>query len=118
MSPEKFKSDVQTAYKRAIANRNSWTHHNDQSHRIFDGIVVFGREAGIDLIQTVIGSILHEAVHAAEAKQTALTLRPGKTGKAAIAGMVETLQETTGLLVSETNGVITIALAKDEPDLY
>ena len=54
MSPEKFKSDVQTAYKRAIANRNSWTHHNDQSHRIFDGIVVFGREAGIDLIQTVI----------------------------------------------------------------
>ena len=117
MTPEKFKSDVQTAYKKAIANRNSWTHH-DEHNRIFDGITVFGREAGVDLIQSVIGSIAREAVQAAEAKRNALTLRPGKVGKAALTGMVETLREMTGLPVSEGNGVITIAWAKDEPDLY
>ncbi|MFF8799864.1 MULTISPECIES: hypothetical protein [unclassified Methylobacterium] len=118
MTPEKFKNDVQIAYKKAISKTNSWTHHDDHTHRIFDGVTVFGREAGIDLVQTVIGSILQEAVHAAEAKKRSMTLRPGRIGKAALAGMVETLRAMTGLPVSEGNGVITIAWAKDEPDLY
>ncbi len=118
MSPEKFKTDVQNAYRKAISETNSWTHYEDHTRRIFDGILVFGRESGVDLVQTVIGSILQEAVHAAEAKKHSMTLRPGKVGKAALAGMVDTLREMTGLPVREDNGVLTIAWAKDEPSLY
>lgn len=118
MSPEKFKSDVQTAYKKAISETHSWPHHDDHTHRIFDGVTVFGREAGVDLVQTVIGSILQEAVHAAEAKKASMTLRPGRIGKAALAAMVDALREVTGLPVTEGNGVITIAWAKEEPSLY
>lgn len=118
MTPEKFKSDVQTAYKKAISETNSQTFYDDHTHRIFDGIPVFGRESGVDLVQTVIGSILQEAVHAAEAKKRSMTLRPGRIGKGALAGIVDTLREMTGLPVTEGNGVITIAWAKDEPSLY
>ncbi|MBA9068168.1 hypothetical protein FHR71_001909 [Methylobacterium sp. RAS18] len=118
MSPEKFKSEVQAAYSKAIGNTNSWRSYTEQSHRIFDGVTVFGREAGIDLVETSIGAILQEAVHAAEAKRTSLSLRPGKVGKAAFAGMVEALGKMTGLPVSEGSGVITLAWAKDEPQLY
>lgn len=109
MSPEKFKTEVQTAYERARANTNSQTQYDDHTHWIFEGITVFGREAGVDLVQTIFGSILKEAIHAAEAKKPAMTLRPGKIGKAALAGIVETLREMTGLPVTEGNGVITIA---------
>ena len=118
MTPEKFKSDVQAAYRKAIAERNSWTHHDGHAHRILEDVPVFGREAGVDLVETVIGSILQEAVRCAEAKKTSVTLRPGRTGKAALAGMVETLRAMTGLPVTEGNGTITIAWAKDEPELY
>lgn len=109
MSPEKFKPEVQAAYSKAIANTNSWRSYTEQSHRIFDGVTVFGREAGVDLVETSIGAILQEAVHAAEAKRTSLSLRPGKVGKAAFAGMVEALGKMTGLPVSVGSGVITLA---------
>jgi len=116
MSPAKFKSEVQTAYSRAIGSTNSWQHYTDQTYQLFDGITVFGRDAGVDLIQTLIGSILREAVEAAEAKKTSIQLRPGKTGTAALAGMVETLHELSGLPVTESNGVITLAWVKEEPE--
>ncbi|MGY2049085.1 hypothetical protein [Methylobacterium sp. JK268] len=118
MNPEKFKSDVQAAYKEAIAKTNSQTQYDDHTHRIFEGITVFGRDAGVDLVQTVIGSILQEAIHAAEAKKPSMTLRLGRVGKAALDGIVDTLREMTGVPVTEGNGVITIAWAKDEPSLY
>ncbi|AWB21796.1 hypothetical protein DA075_13425 [Methylobacterium currus] len=118
MSPEKFKSEVQAAYSKAIANTNSWRSYSEQSHRIFDAVAVFGREAGVDLVETSIEAILQEAIQAAAAKRTSLSLVPGKVGKAAFAGMVETLKSMTGLPVSERNGVITLAWAKDEPQLY
>lgn len=118
MTPGKFKADVQTAYQNAIANKSRWVHYEGYAYRIFEGITVFGRDAGVDLIESVIESILKEAVQAAEAKAVSLELRHGKVGKAALAGMVETLRALTELPVTESHGVITIAWAKDEPSLY
>ncbi len=118
MSPEKFKSDVQSAYKKAVSETNSQTFYDDHTHRIFGGIPVLGRESAVDLAQTVIGSILQEAVHAAEAKKRSMTLRPGRIGKAALAGIVDTMRKMPRLPVKEGNGVITITWAKDEPSLY
>ena len=68
---------------------------------------MYGRDAGVDLIESVIGPIKEEAIRAAEGKCTSIKLRPGKTGKAALAGMVETLHAMTGLKVTEGYGAIT-----------
>lgn len=118
MTPEKFKSDVQAAYKEAVSHTNSWVSYHDDTLRIFDGVALYSRDAAIDFVRTEIAKILQEAVKAAEAKRRLVHLRPGRIGKAALAGIVDTLKETTGLPVTEGNGVITIAWAKDEPDLY
>lgn len=118
MTPQKFKTDVQTIYRQAIAEKNRWVHYEGHTHRIFEGITVFGRDAGADLIETKIEDILKEAVQAASAKETSLELRYGKAGKAALAAMVETLGEMTGLPVTHGHGVITIAWVSNEPSLY
>lgn len=107
------------AFSRKISARtNSWRSYSDTSYGAFEGVRVFGRGAGVDLIETNIGAIFQEAIRAAEAKRTSIALSPGKVGTDAFAGMVETLGTMTGLRTSEGNGVITVAWAGDAPSLY
>lgn len=117
MSPKKFKSDVKVAYEQAIRNNSRSVEYVDNTLPIFDGVRVFGRDAGIDQIQTSIGLILQEAVAAASSQRGSLTLYPPRGGKSAFDGMVEILRELTGLPVSEGRGVITIAWDEDGADL-
>ena len=57
MSPKKFKSDVKVAYEQAIRNNSRSVEYVDNTHPIFDGVRVFGRDAGIDQIQTSIDGV-------------------------------------------------------------
>lgn len=115
MSPEQFRNDVRTAYEKAIANTNSQADYVDETRRLFEDITIFGKDAGVDLAQTLLSSILQEAVHAAAAKKQAIMLRPGKIGLAALTALVDTLGELTGLPVTYDKGFITITWATDEP---
>ena len=111
MSPEQIRHQVQSAYRKAMENRNVQHQRSSGFDHLFRGLKLYGREAGVDLIETHLDAIVHEATEAAGCKAPSTTITLGGFGQAALAGATQALQRLTGLKVDARGSMITLTWA-------
>ena len=115
MTPESIKNEVQDAYLKAMENRSTHWLRQSQIQHLFQDVKLFGREAGIDFIETKLEEIVREAVEAARCKEASLLLTPHGFGRAALEGMMHALRELTALRVEARGSGVCLTWADTAP---
>ncbi len=110
MSTEEIKEKVQAAYKKAIST-NMHMIRNSSFLAPFRDLKLYGREAGMDFVQTNLDLIVREAVSTAECRETSLSLPFCGSGRAALEGVADALRDITALRVEVQQSAVQLIWA-------
>ena len=117
MTPEQIKNKVQDSYIRVIENGFMHRQRSSNIHRLFHGMKLYGRDAGIDFVETHLENIIQEAVESAGCKDTSLTMMVDGFGRAAVEGITYALRQLTALKVDVGRSIITVSWVEANPGL-
>jgi hypothetical protein len=115
MPSGEIKAKVQGAYTTALENRFMQRHRS--SHDLFRDVKLYGREAGIDFVDTHLERIVQEAVETAGCKESSLEMMIHGSGRAALQGVAHALREATSLKVEVNNSSVRLIWAEAKPGL-
>lgn len=117
MTPDQVRGRVLGAYRKAMDARNTqWSHNSGITHLLRD-VKLYGRDAGVDFVDTNLDRIIQEAVAAAECKWASLSVPVHGWGRAAAEGMAQTLRERTGLEVQAGASAVELVWGDARPHL-
>lgn len=117
-SPERIKKQIEDAYSEAISNRfTSWSRGGSGIDHLVQGVKLYGRDAGMDFVDSHLSEITREALEEARCKKPSLTLPTYQFGQSAIAGMMDRLAELTALKVSMSGKAVVLTWAEANPGL-
>ncbi|WP_461655688.1 hypothetical protein [Methylorubrum aminovorans] len=117
MTPQEIKAKIQDAYVKALENRFMQWHRSSGIYDLFRDVKLYGRDAGVDFVETNLGRIVNEAVEMAGCKDASLELQVHGWGRAALDGMAQALRDLTALKV-EVNGTrVRLIWAEANPGL-
>jgi hypothetical protein len=112
MSPEEIKANVQDAYTQAIQNR--FVEKSRSSRELFRDVKLYGRDAGIDFVETHLEHIVEEAVETAGCKKASMEMMVYESGRAALQGVAHALREATSLKVEVNNSSVRLIWAESK----
>jgi hypothetical protein len=115
MSSGEIKGKIQGAYTKALENR--FVERSRSSHDLFRDVKLYGREAGIDFVETHLEKIVQEAVETAGCKQVCLEMMVHGSGRGALQGVADALREATSLKVEVNNSSVRLIWAETKPGL-
>ncbi len=82
VTPTEIKAKVQDTHRRAMSNASLQMSRDGGVHHLFRDVKLYGRDAGVDFVETNIGQIVQEAVSMAECKRPSLgDPRPTASGR-------------------------------------
>ena len=111
MQPNEIKEAVQSAYDAASRNSGVLVFRSSSSDRLFRDIKIYGRDAGVDFVETYIQYITTEAVEAAKTRDTKLDIAMYNSGQRALEGMADALRKMTLLKVEVSKSNIRLIWA-------
>ncbi|TXM73145.1 hypothetical protein FV218_12020 [Methylobacterium sp. WL69] len=112
-----IKAKVQDAYVRALKDRFRHMQRGSNIDELFRNVRLYGRDAGIDFVETNLARIVQEAVDRAECKEASLEMSAYGFGKGARAGMEQALRDATGLKVELNGATLRLIWAEATPGL-
>ncbi len=115
MTPEEIKSKVQGTHGRAMENRSMQRQRYSSISDLFRDVKLYGREAGVDFVETHLQRIVNEAVDTAECKDGSLELTAYGFGRAALEGRAQALRDLTALTVEADKSTIRLVWAEPNP---
>ena len=117
MTPDQVRERVLGAYRKAMDARNTqWSHNSGIAHLLRD-VRLYGRDAGVDFVDTNLDGIVQEAVAAAECKWASLPIPVHGWGRGAAEGMAHALRERTGLGVQVGTSTMELVWGDARPHL-
>lgn len=117
MTSDDIKSQIQSAYSKAMGQPNFFRQRISQLSALFLHIRLYGRDSGIDFAQSHIHEIIADAIQAAECKNSHIEINCHGWGRAAIDGLASALQNETGLTVDINNTTLKLSWADPTPRL-
>ena len=115
MTPTEIKAKVQDTHRRAMSNASLQMSRDGGVHHLFRDVKLYGRDAGVDFVETNIGQIVQEAVLMAECKRPSLEIPAYGFGKAAVAGMAQALEDLTALKIEVKGNTLQLIWAQPNP---
>jgi len=115
MTPEEIKAKIQGAHRKAVENRSVQRQRYPGLSDLFREVRLYGRDAGVDFIETHLSRIVNEAVEMAECKATYLELTAHGFGLAAVEGMAQALRDLTALKVEVDKATVRVIWSEPNP---
>lgn len=117
-TPEQIKKRIQDVYLKAISDRfSSRSRSGSEIDHLVQAAKLYGRDAGVDFIETHLPLIAREACEVARCKEKSLTLPTYGYGRSAMVGMVEKLRELTALKAEVNASTVVLTWAEANPGL-
>ena len=118
VAPEQVKQRIQEAYTKAVQNTGMYMSRSSSgfSH-LFRDLKLYGRDAGVDFIETHLDEVVREAVAEAECGKSRMTLAAFGFGRSAVDGMASSLRARTALKVEIQGSAVCLIWAEPSPGL-